>query len=426
MKAAGFALAFVLFATACASSSNPCTSGFDVRDLDDGGIPQSVKDELFAPGLVIGRSHADYPSGKVVVIRAASPDWEANPAVTKSYVDDVFFDDDASKQTMHGYYRRNSWDQFLIGEGATPDWITVPKKLTSYENGIEDNTEYMRDVLKLANVGWNALDANGDDEISRAEAQIVVLIPNAMPDSGFASVRDVSIGSVATPKGTFDFGSRNILYFSVKATADPNSANEPIRSRQAVAHELAHAFFRLPDRYGDESGTGSYDIMATTYTWTMLTMPDRIRIGWIKPDILDAHEGRCLEFAPSASRKSALILVPPKQLRKATGVLEYWVAEYRNAEQVDGGYDDGLPDAGLAVWYVATGTYSSGWDDVRLVHFDKSDRDPDRYKNPGADALFRRNDGNHRRVLFDRTKQWTLLYFENVSEAGGQHMYAEF
>lgn len=422
---AGFPFAFLLFAAACASSSSPCKSGFDVDDLDDSGISQSLKDEIFDSGKIIGKKHSEYPSGKVVVIRAASPDWESNPAVTRDYVDGVFFDDDSTPKTMHTWFRYNSWGQFLITEGATPGWITVPKKLTNYENGIEDNTEYMRDVLKLADVNWSALDANNNGKIADAAAQIVILIPNAMPGSGFASVRSVSIGSVNTPDGTFDFGERRIVYFSVKATADPTSASEPIRSRQAVAHELAHAFFNLPDRYGAESGTGSYDIMATTYTWTMFTMPDRVKIGWIKPKILDAHDGRCLQFGASELRTDALIVVPPKELRKATGVLEYWVVEYRKKLDADG-YDGELPENGLAVWYVATGTYSAGWDDVRLVQFDKSDRDPDRYKNPAADALFKRDDGNPRRLLLDRTKQWTLLYFENVSDAGGQFMWAEF
>jgi len=421
---AGFTFAFVLFATACASTPSPCTSGFDVDDLDDSGISQSLKDEIFDSGKIIGKKHSEYPSGKVVVIRAASPEWESNSAVTRDYVDSVFFDESTSK-TMREYFRYNSYAQFLITEGATPGWITVPKKLDDYQNGIEDNTEYMRDVLKLADVNWSAIDANDNGKIADAAAQIVVLIPNAMPTSGFASVRTVSIGSVKTPDGTFDFGDRRIVYFSVKATSDPASASEPIRSRQALAHELAHAFFNLPDRYGEESGTGSYDIMATTYTWTMFTMPDRIKIGWIKPKILDAHDGRCLQFRASELHSDALIVVPPKELRKATGVLEYWVAEYRNKLDADG-YDGELPENGLAVWYVATGTYSSGWDDVRMVQFNKSDRDPDRYKNPAADALFKRDDANHRRLLLDRTKQWTLLYFENVSDAGAQFMWAEF
>lgn len=417
--------AFLLFAIACASTPSPCTSGFDVNDLDDSGISQSLKDEIFDSGAIIGKKHSEYPSGKVVVIRAASPEWPSNSEVTKAYIDDVFFDESSSK-TMRAYYRFNSYGQFLVTEGATPGWITVPKKLDDYQNGIEDNTEYMRDVLKLADVNWSALDANHNGKIADAAAQIVVLIPNAMPSppTGFASVRSVVIGSVKTPDGTFDFGERRILYYSVKATADPNSASEPIRSRQGVAHELAHAFFNLPDRYGDESGTGIYDIMSTSYTWTMLTMPDRIKIGWIKPKVLDAHDGRCLQFRASEEHKDALIVVPPKELRKATGVLEYWVAEYRNKGDADS-YDGQLPENGLAVWYVATGTYF-GWDDVRLVQFDKSDRDPDRYKNPAADALFKRNDANHRRVLFDRTNQWTLLYFENVSDAGANHMWAEF
>jgi len=418
-------LAALLLTTAACTTTSPCTSGTDVRDLTDDGISQATKDEVFASGAVIGKDNADYPSGKLVIIRTAFPDWPQNSAVTKTYLDSVFFDDTPSTSTIRGYYRVNSWDDFHVSEGDVPPWIEVSKKLTDYANGIEDNAPFTREVLKLAEVDWSSLDKNNDHEISRAEAQILILPSNAMPDSGFASVRDPDVGSVQTPDGTYDFGRRNILIFSVKAAADPNHANNPIRSLQAVAHELGHAFFNLPDRYGPTTGTGNYDIMSTTYTWTLFTMPDRMKIGWIKPKLRVAHKSKCYEFAPSETKKAALVLVPPDEMRAPTGVLEYWVIEYRKTDEGEG-YDAALPDEGLAVWYVAEGTYSDGFEDVRLVDASAKDKDPDKYDNPGNNALFRKNNNNQRRELIDRTNNWTLLWFQRVSDKGGAKMWAEF
>ena len=416
-----------LLLTAACSSTTPCSAGIDVRTLDDSNIAASLKKQIFDPGSIIDKSSSRYPTGKLVVIRAASQEWPSSSAVTASYIDEIFFSTSAGTKSIRGYYDENSWGSFQVSKGSVPGWITLSKKLTDYTPGIEDNTQYMKDVLKLANVDWSALDANNNGKISRSAAQIVVLIPNAMPSppTGFASTRDVLIGDVNTPDGTFDFGTRNVVYFSVKAAADPQFASNPIRTLEGVAHELGHAFFDLPDRYGANSGTGSYDIMSTSYTWTLLPMHDRMKIGWIKPNIIQGHKGDCLKFPNSEKHKAALIVVPPEEFLSPTGVLEYWIVENRNKASSAGGYDEALPESGLAIWYTATGTYSSGHDDVRLVQFDKADKDPDQYANPVSGAFFKRNDANHRRILLPRNGQWGLLFFQNVSDSGA-NMFGEF
>jgi M6 family metalloprotease-like protein len=418
-------LATATFLLAACSTAAPCGSGFDLRDLDNDIVPQSVIDQVFDSGAIISRKEADFPSGKLVVIRTAFKDWPENPAATKSYIESIFFDDPPNGKTIHGYYRVNSWGQFEVTSGGIPAWVDLPKKLSGYDPGIEASVPFMRDVLEKADVNWKSLDENDDHVISRAEAQIVVLPSNAMPGSGFASRRDVDIGGVQTPNGTFDFGSRGIVYYSLKAKDDPNHAIDPIRNLPGVAHELGHAFFNLPDRYNaNGSGTGNYDIMTTSYTWVLLTMFDRMKIGWIKPVIRVNHRSKCFDFLDSEAHKAALVLVPPEMMRAPTGVLEFWVVEYRN-KQFGDGYDDDLPDSGLAVWYAATGTYPGGEDDVRLVKADENDKDPDKYVDPISGALFRKSSRNPRRLLLDREGHWSLLWFQRVSDVGGAHMYAE-
>jgi hypothetical protein len=127
---------------------------------------------------------------------------------------------------------------------------------------------------------------------------------------------------------------------------------------------------------------------ANSSTWVHYTMHDKVKIGWIHPKIIQGHLGQCLQFVPSELTASALIIVPITSF--LTSPLEYWIIENRN-KQYDGGegYDDALPDKGLAIWYNSVGTYApSGHDDVRLIDFSKPTQNPLSYNNPGTNALF--------------------------------------
>ncbi len=430
-----FVLGASLLVGGCGGGSpEPCGSGTDVRNLKLDGEVSEALNKIRAPGKIIAKGDSRYPLGKLVVIRAALADWPSNSAATGAYVETIFFSSDSNVKSIRGYFATNSYGQLHVTKAEVPPWITLSKNLAGYSGGIEGSSTFMRDVLDAAEVDWDAINVNGDDIISRFEAQIIVLIPNAMPPpnaTGFASTRYPSIGEVHTPSGEFDFSTRPIVYYSLKAVADPQYATDPIRNLPGVAHELCHAFFNLPDRYAaGGSGTGLYDLMASSYTWVYMTAFDRMKIGWTTPKVVQGHLGKCLQFTASELQEGAVVLVPPGSMAGSTGVLEYWIAENRNKAFSDGGYDDDLPDAGLAVWYVAEGTWGDGHDDVRLVDFSKPDQDPDLYKDPGGTALFKLNPAKPKRLLMDRNGGWSTLFFQNVSDPAnnnnGLFMFGEF
>ena len=435
MRARKMALALAIACgiplTVSPGAAQPCASGTDVRNLDDSGVPASLKTKILGtPGPIVSTASSSYPSGKVVVIRTALQDAPINTAATAAYINQIFFNTVQGEKSMQGYFVRNSYGLFNVVSGGVPGWITLTKKITDYSPGIEGNVTFLQDVLKKANVNWDALDTNNDNIISVAEAQIVILIPNAMPGTGFASTRTVNAGSVATPNGTFTFNSRAIVNFSLKSILDPQYDVNPIRALAAVAHELGHAFFHLPDRYGPNTGTGEYDMMGSgnSSKWVHFPMHDKIKIGWIKPRIVRQHLGQCLQFVASELQAAALIVVPIDQFLASP--LEYWVVENRDKAVDSGGYDDDLPDQGLAVWYTSVGTFTNGHDDVRLVDFSKADQDPDNYNNPWINALFTLNPADPQRLLIDRNGHWNLLYFRDVSDVNanfsGLFMFAEF
>ena len=411
-------------------AAQPCSTGAASWTIDDSAVPATLKNQIIgSPGKIIGPGNANFPSGKLVVIRAALQDAPVNSAADTNYINSIFFGTVAGVKNIKGYFTTNSYGHFNVTSGAVPNWFTLSKKITDYTNGIEGNPTFLQDVLKAANVNWSTLDANGDKTISVSEAQIVILVPNALPGSGFASTRGVTAGSVATPSGTFNFGSRPIVIFSLKATADPQFNINPIRALPGVAHELGHAFFNFPDRYGPNTGTGEYDMMgsASSSTWVHYTMHDKIKLGWITPKFIQGHLGQCLEFVPSEWASNAVVLVPITSF--LGNPLEYWIVENRNKAFDSGGYDDNLPDKGLAIWYVSVGTFF-GFDDVRLVDFSKPTQDPDLYNNPGSNALFTIDLASPSRALLDRNGQWNLLWFENISDSNANNngflMFGEF
>lgn len=397
-------------------------------------------DEVFDPGPVVNLADPNYPSGRVVVLRVATVDWPVNPSMTKAYVEQILFGSTSGQKSIRGYFEANSWGQFQVSKGAVPGWVNLDAALAGYllAGGIEGGAQFLTDILVNAGVDWGALDADRDDTIDVDEAQLVLLIPNGpVPGaySQFASVRRVEpgiAGIVPTPAGLFRFPLRPVVTFSVKPGSDPDRATNPIRSLPALAHELAHAFFRLPDRYGNNSGylsgTGAFDMMASSNTWVHLPMPDKVAIGWITPKVVRAQLGECLAFGASEAEPDALILVPADAF--AADPLEFWVVEHRAKTFDPGGYDDGLPSDGLAVWYVSSGQHpaDAGHDELRLVDASSPDQDPDLYANPAAGALFQ--PAGAKRWLFGRTGDVVFLTFSRVSkpflEESGPVMLAEF
>lgn len=432
-------LAVVVFPF-CVGCPTPIPESMDVRDVDDSGIAQSIKDRiLWDSGVIIGKyrfaelggpplPNPDYPSGKIVVIRVATTDWLRNTAATTEYINQIFFGPSdprgAPAQSLAGYFAENSYGQFKPVSGGVPAWITVGTPLSNYGD-IESSPAFTKVTLDIANVDWSVLDSDHNGAISRAEAQIVLLIPNGTYTTGYASTRDIVLDMTTTPYGAFDFGTRPIVFFSLMARGVADSKTNPIRYHSSVAHELNHAFFNLPDRYDANSGNGRYDIMVQDQKWMHLTMHDKIKIGWIRPKILDTHLGKLLRFPSSENRKAALILVKPFGDVPGKGPFEYWVVENRNRAQSAGAYDSKFPEDGLAVWYVGEGTYNDGHDDVRLVDAGLPDQDPDLYNNPAIGALFKKDPTNPKRLLIDSDGEWSFLWFQNVSVASPT-MSAEF
>jgi hypothetical protein len=243
---------------------------------------------------------------------------------------------------------------------------------------------------------------------------------------GMASTRAVAAADVRTPDGTFTFN-LPVIYFSVVRAADADPSTNPIRALPAVCHEMCHAFFDLSDRYGPTTGTGGYEIMSNAphVAFSHMNIHAKMKIGWIQPKIIRGHLGRCLAFPASEATKAAVVVMSPETPKSPLKSDEYWIVENRHKPSSAGHFDDGLPESGLAIWWVKTGGFPNGHDDVRLVDFSKTDQNPNNYQNPGSSALFKRNDTKPTRQLFNGTGSRTFAWLRGISPVGAT-MHGEF
>jgi M6 family metalloprotease-like protein len=447
--------------SATRSAITPCSAGSDVRNLPTSAdVTSAIKDMVYrTPGPIISRFKQDgtpnpkFPSGKVVVLPFETPDFPRNPAITPGTIYSEFFPAGTlTGLTINNYFYENSWGQFQIKNGGISDWVTLSKNLKDYV-GFEGDDQVPRDVLKKANINWAALDTNNDKTITPAEAQIVFLVANGYSAAtrGFTSwatgspVALSSLANVTTPNGTFTFLPK-VVYIGTKKASDPAYATNPFRIESTICHELGHAFFNLPDRYAagtcGTGATGQYDMMSNNCSWEHFTIYDKMKIGWIQPPILDAHISQCVTLPASEGSKAALVLAPPPV--SASPKNEYFIVEnrYKPASgcngcmlftPANGVFDTGLPESGLAIWWVQTGGGVNGYDDVRLIDASKGSIDPDGttpigganpgYVNQGLGALYKQDGLNH--ILVDSTGGWSLLWFTAVSNPG-YNVYAQF
>jgi hypothetical protein len=92
--------------------------------------------------------------------------------------------------------------------------------------------------------------------------------------------------------------------------------------------------------------------MSNSSSEKYMTIYDRMKIGWIRPPIVRVGSvGQwCYALRPSEAFPAALILYSD------SAPDEYWMIENRDARYDNFGFDSGLPDNGLAIWWVDANT----------------------------------------------------------------------
>lgn len=186
-------------------------------------------------------------------------------------------------------------------------------------------------------------------------------------------------------------------------------------------HELAHALFGMPDRYDSACGsgmTGKFDLMSYTCGWVHMNIFDKMKIGWIQPSIITPQnltENACFAFPSANLYPEALVLYDP-----ILAPDEFWIIENKHKSSANYGFDNGLIESGLAVWWSNLNT-----DEVRLVDFNQPDQLPQLYESQGSGALFKYKTGQSagNKYTLSSSDGTPLFSLHSISQPGAT-MYA--
>jgi M6 family metalloprotease-like protein len=337
-----------------------CTSGINVMVIDDSVVPDAAREMIYSvPEGYRAIGTPDYSAEKkLIIIRYEfATQYPRNPNVTADLVREDFFS--TGTRSVREYFRENSYGQFDIAEGAIPEWVTLSHDSAHYADLAPHHDwpschELHQELCQKAQVDWNAFDANGDHFISHKEAQICFL--SSVGKGGCCRYSDFMI---STNFGEFQIAHSFALFDSKKANAADSHIDAIAYNYGTIWHELCHAIFGLPDRYKDFCGsgtTGNYDIMSDPCRQQKMNMFDKMKLGWVKPRILEKPinrpdgERHCYHFPSSENNPAAVVLLDRDRMD------QYWVVENRYKDSSPRDFDSGFPESGLYVWWVDAST----------------------------------------------------------------------
>lgn len=363
-----FAIICLFIAPACDVTNptgNCVASAIDITTIDDSQVPRDIKSKLFTPGNTYWIHKTDprfNKDGKLLIIPVAFKGLPRNSSVTDARIIKDFFESGGlGNDNLTTYFEANSYGQFKLTNAGIAPTVSLPNDSSYYRktnnpfsNGGDwtGNTVIAQEICQLAKVDWKALDANRDNRITQNEVVIVCLFS----DGGLGANRPRSF-SIQTPTGSYQIDNP-FCFLSCKSDTQNDKSVDPVSYNfVTIRHELMHAFFNLPDRYIPSLGkTGNYDPMsAERPRWTNMNIVDKIKIGWVTPKILTDRQlnpnaplgPHTYSFPNSASLPAALILYDMRYPD------ECWVIENRCHDcKVLANFDSGLPESGLAVWWV--------------------------------------------------------------------------
>ena len=423
-----FAIIFSILSPGCdlTNITGSCvSSAVDIMTIDDSQVPQNIKSKLFNPGNTYW-IHKTSPSfnkdGKLLIIPVAFKDLPRNSSVTDARIIKDFFESGGmGNDNLTTYFEANSYGQFKLTNAGIPPTVYLPHDTAYYLHtnnqpgwDLTGNWQIAQDICQLARVDWTGIDTNHDKVISNSEVVIVFLFS----DGQLGATRPRSF-SIQTFSGNYRIDN-SFCFLSCKSDTQSDKNIDPISYNFiTIRHELMHCFFNLPDRYDLSLGkTGNYDPMSVDRPrWTNMNIVDKIKIGWVTPKIFTDRElnpnapgGRhTYSFPNSASYPAAMVLY---NMRYPD---ECWVIENRcNDCKTLANFDSGLPESGLAVWWVNLLTGK-----VILISAATPGLKPEQYgdtKSGGLHSYMNKKSGDY--IFLSPAEGVPVFSFRNVSRPG--------
>ena len=321
--------------------------GTDVLDIDDGTVPEAVRQQIEAPATDFMRGQVQVLSKMqtLVVIPVDFGAFPRNNSVTQVGIRDYIFGR-LGTASINAFFAASSYNRQVLVEGGISDWVRLPDSPAAGE--LSGSADLICAALEGATVDWAPL-ADGDGVITQDRARLIVIAP--FGSTGAARYHRINF----TSRGRQYTLDGYVAFFDCKRPNDFANGDDALSYNHGTAcHEMAHVLLGLPDRYGtspDHGGrdyVGAYDLMSNHGVAKMLNPHDRIKAGWLNPKIhhLGRVPRRLYKLRPAEEFGSALVVYSDLSPE------EYWIFENRHLNSDPWGVDRGFPSSGLAVWWV--------------------------------------------------------------------------
>lgn len=283
----------------------------------------------------------------VILLHADDPAFQPNN--TRAVVYNRFF---GPRKSVATYFDEVSLGQFSIEEAFVTPWLTATDDPATavdesssaflYAGGFVNETTksawVIQQVEAMTDFQFSDYDANGDGLVTERELAIYWVFPG---NPGNARARGTDPALVPVPSLSQGVQQRLL---------GRGSDQTPWAT---ITHELGHTLLGLSDLYiaGTYPGVGEFSLMCNHRDGTHLDPWARMKLGWIKPEIVTEDGWFWLSDAETSDR--ALILHD-----KARGSKEYFIVENR---WPGNSHEDFLAERGIALWRIDEQDATGDW-----------------------------------------------------------------
>jgi M6 family metalloprotease-like protein len=264
-------------------------------------------------------------------------EFDESPAFAhdRAYFDSLVYN--PLQHSVNGYFITVSKGRFFWGRAG--EGTIGPLRFTADEGRLPEPQRLirMKEVAMESGFDFAEFDDNGDGKVTSDELGILFI--DNLSEHGAAKR---STAPVQTGGST------------VSLDADVASAGHRA-SLMTITHELSHLLGTV-DLYGSsglnqqltlmgQTGFGGDDERLSFH----LDPWHKMQLGWCEPRIrsLRPHGTELLPAANTVPADASVILYDP-----ARGTGEYFMLEYRSANQPGLDYDENVADTGLVIWHV--------------------------------------------------------------------------
>ena len=270
-------------------------------------------------------------NAKVLVLMIEFPDYAHKAKHTKEYVQNIFFGDGSTDESLASYYKKSSYNKLNIS-GEVVGWYMANERSSSYERKYDEHASDM--ILKEALeyyysnklIDVNNFDGNNDGYI---DAVFAVYSRRDSDISDLWWAYQTTFEDYYTKENYIQLGDKKFsnyawasIYFSEVSFF--SKGFDPTTFIHESGHLLGLDDYYDYDEYsGSNAGLGGADMM--DYNVGDHLPISKLILGWTKPTVVERNESKNYKIR-SFTETGDVLLIP---LQEYNGIFdEYLLVEY--------------------------------------------------------------------------------------------------